>query len=558
MIWMILAAIALAMAFIVPAKLPQKNRVFKAPLQVSLVIVAVFVVAQTSFVHIGQDSIGHLKKIYGFKDLPTGQIIARDGEKGPQADILGPGFHIIPLVKIQYQVEELPVPEVPDGQMGILTARDGQPLRSGQFLARGWGQENINDMLDAKTFLTEDGQKGTQLTVLPPGKYRFNRYLFELDTVPAVAVDTGEVAVIKSNVQTLDDEDCPRVIPDLETNDDLSTPVVPKGCIGVWDEPYMPGSYYLNPRAYKATIIQTRAQSWTYQGGYQTRKIDLTVAEDGSIQQRATTINVSQPNNAADRAIITNVEGWRVPIELRLLVEVSPKDAPRVVASVGDLNAVENKIATPSVRSVLRNVTGQEGRKVLQLIEQREEMENFTEEALAPELAKAGVTLKEVRMADPVIPPELLVARQREQLAGQLETTFQQEKLAQQERIEVERQKATADQQSTLVKAEIEKEAAKQRKETLALEGEGEKLKLIEIAEGEQARAEVLGASNAAQLAMLKEVLAAAMENPDIIKVPTVNVSSGSEGSLEGAAAVLGASNLVNMLRDDPSADANR
>ncbi|GGX47759.1 SPFH domain-containing protein [Saccharospirillum salsuginis] len=550
MIWMIVAAIALVLAFVIPAKLPEQHKVFKAPLQVGLVIVAVFVVAQTSFVHISQDSIGHLKKIYGFKDLPTGQIIARDGEKGPQADVLGPGFHIIPLIKIQYQVEELPVPEVPDGQMGILTARDGQPLRSGQFLARGWGQENINEMLDAKTFLTGNGQKGTQLTVLPPGKYRFNRYLFELDTVPAVEVDTGEVAVIKSNVQTLEDGDCPQVIPDLETNDDLSTPVVPKGCIGVWDEPYMPGNYYLNPRAYKATIIQTRAQSWTYQGGYQTRKIDLTVAEDGGIQQRATTIDVSKPNDAADRAIITNVEGWRVPIELRLLVEVSPKDAPRVVASVGDLNAVENKIATPSVRSVLRNVTGQEGRKVLQLIEQREEMENYTEQALSPELAKAGVTLKEVRMADPVIPPELLVARQREQLAGQLETTFQQEKLAQQERIEVERQKATADQQSTLVKAEIEKEAAKQRKETLALEGEGEKLKLIEIAKGEQARAEVLGARNAAQLAMLKEVLAAAMENPDIIKVPTVNVSSGSEGSLEGAAAVLGASNLVNMLRD--------
>lgn len=557
MIWMIVAAIALALAFIVPAKLSEKHQVFKAPLQVSLVIVALFVVAQTSFVHIGQDSIGHLKKIYGFKDLPKGQIIARDGEKGPQADVLGPGFHIIPLIKIQYQVEELPVPEVPDGQMGILTARDGQPLRSGQFLARGWGQENINEMLDAKTFLTDGGQKGTQLTVLPPGKYRFNRYLFELETVPAVEVDTGEVAVIKSNVQTLDDAACPQVIPDLETNDDLSTPVVPKGCIGVWDEPYMPGNYYLNPRAYKATIIQTRAQSWTYQGGYQTRKIDLTVAEDGGIQQRATTIDVSKPNDAADRAIITNVEGWRVPIELRLLVEVSPKDAPRVVASVGDLNAVENKIATPSVRSVLRNVTGQEGRKVLQLIEQREEMENFTEQALAPELAKAGVTLKEVRMADPVIPPELLVARQREQLAGQLETTFQQEKLAQQERIEVERQKATADQQSTLVKAEIEKEAAKQRKETLALEGEGEKLKLIEIAKGEQARAEVLGARNAAQLAMLKEVLAAAMENPDIIKVPTVNVSSGSEGSLEGAAAVLGASNLVNMLRDNGERPAN-
>ena len=546
MVWILLALVAVGAAVFLPSKLPADKGHLKTPIQIGLGILVAFILLQTSFVYISQDSIGHLKKIYGFKDLPQGQIIARNGEKGPQAKILGPGFHVIPLVKIQYEVEERSVPEVPDGHMGILTARDGEPLEQGQFLARGWGQERINDMLNARTFLTEGGQKGTQLTVLPPGKYRFNQYLFTLETVPAIEVDTGEVAVIKSNVQTRDG--CAEKLPDDDTNEELSTPVVPKGCIGVWSKPLMPGSYYLNPKAYKPTIIQTRAQNWTYKGGYKTRKIDLTVAEDGSIKQHDEKLEVTQPGDAADRAIITNVEGWRVPIELRMLVEVTPRDAPKVVASVGNLQAVANKIATPSVRSVLRNVTGDEKRKVLELIEQREEMEQLTEKALAPQLAKAGVTLKEIRMADPVIPPELLVARQREQLAGQLETTFQQEKKAQQERIEVERQKATADQQSTLVKAEIEKEAAKQRKQTLRLQGEGEKLKLKEIAEGERARAEVLGKRNAAQLAMLKEVLAAAQDNPDIIKVPTVNVTSGGSGSLEGAAAVLGSSNLVNML----------
>ena len=98
------------------------------------------------------------------------------------------------------------------------------------------------------------------------------------------------------------------------------------------------------------------------------------------------------------------------------------------------------------------------------------------------------------------------------------------------------------------MKAEIEKKAAEHRKTQLKLEGEGEKLRLQEIALGQKAQVEVLGQDRTLQLKMLKLVLAAATENPDIIKVPAVLVS-GSESGLEGAAAVLGSSNLVQMLK---------
>ena len=50
---------------------------------------------------------------------------------------------------------------------------------------------------------------------------------------------------------------------------------------------------------------------------------------------------------------------------------------------------------------------------------------------------------------------------------------------------------------------------------------------------------------------MLKEILAAAQANPDIVKVPTVHVQ-GAGTSLEGAAAVLGASNIVKWVNNHP------
>jgi hypothetical protein len=56
--------------------------------------------------------------------------------------------------------------------------------------------------------------------------------------------------------------------------------------------------------------------------------------------------------------VFVKVEGWDVPLELRALVQVTPANAPFVVAAVGGLEEVEDKILTPAIRSIVRNVMG--------------------------------------------------------------------------------------------------------------------------------------------------------------------------------------------------------
>ncbi len=516
-----------------------------------LIIIGVIGFATRSFVIIDSDGAGHLKRVFMAGDLPVGRIIATNGEKGPQADILGPGFHLIPFIRVLYEVEELPVINIPEGNLGFLTAKDGVPLREGQFISEEWPEEKYKDMLDANYFLTEGkGQKGPQLTVLPPGKYRINHYLFNVTTYPALDVPTGQVAVIRSNVGLK--EGCPDPISSIEgaAGAKVATPIVPKGCVGVWDTPLAPGRYYLNPKAYVPTLIPTRVQTWSYKGGYTERKINLQVAENGTIKQLESKREIAVPENAADKAINVRVEGWTIPVELRIVTQVYPKDAPIVVASVGNIEDVENRIVTPAIRDILRTIGGQKERKVMDFVSKRDEISALVEKTIITEAMKAGVSIQEVRLGEPAIPPELLVATLREQLAEQLKETYRKEQEAQSERIKVERDRATADQQKTLVRAEIEKEAAKHVKNRLKLEGEGEKLKLIEIAKGQKAQVNVLGQARTLQLQMLKEVLAVAKENPDIIKIPTVQVTGDSQG-FEGAAAILGASNLVQMLNSE-------
>jgi len=516
-------------------------------IQATLFLGVLFFLTLPSYVIIDADEIGLMKRKFLASSLPPGRIIAANGEKGPQAEILGPGFHFRPFIRVLNVIEYAPVVLIPEGHYGILTANDGLPMRENQFIADPWPAGKTQDMLDANYFLTEGkGQKGPQLQVLRPGKYRINNYLFKVKVAKALDVPTGHVAVIRSKVQERDD--CPKDSVQATDSDQVTAVIVPTGCKGVHAEPLKPQAYYLNREAYEATIIPTRIQTWSYKGGYTKRQIDLSVDDNGKIQQVESAKQEITPESAADRAIIVRVEGWTVPVDVRIVVQVNPENAPLVVASVGDLQKVEDKIITPAIRNIFRTIGGHPDRKVLDFIEKREEINQLVLDEISKIAAKAGVSVQEVHMGEPAIPPELLVATLREQLASQLKETYIREQEAQKQRISVERERATADQQATLVKAEIAKKAAAFKKQQLKLEGEGEKLKLIEIAKGQQAQANVLGKDRAMQLQALEMSLAAAVKNPEIVKIPTVLVT-GTGSGFEGAAAVLGASNLIESMK---------
>ena len=536
-------------------------------LGVFLWLVAIFFILSTSFVIIDADKTGHLKKKFTGKSLDQGKIIATDGEKGKQANILMPGFHFKPLLNVIYDVEQVNDITVPQGQCAKIIALDGLRLPIGTVYAPQWSEKDFGNMIDAKYFLEHGGYKGPQLTVLPPGNYKINQYLFKIEKsnyINVTTIDKGFVGVVKSNQQEV-----PYVKADVEklnidVKGGLTAKVVPEGYKGVWSSVLSPGQYYLNTDAFDVLPIDTRVQTWTYKGGFQRRWIDLSVSEDGSITQNVRQQEIQVPADAADQAIFVRVEGWTVPIEMRILFQVSPEMAPYVVASVGDTNEVEDKIMTPITRSVVRNILGSGAKdengdlkiKVLDLVEDRDNLENKIEQALLPEGKKGYVNLIEIKFGDVVIPPELLVARQREQLADQMQKTFEKERESQEVRIKREESKAKADQQPILMEAKIAQEAAEFLKQQKFLEGEGERMYLEELAKGQKAIVDVLGQDRTLMLEMLKSTLKAATENPEIIKVPVINVA-GQGGSLDSAAAILGGtSNIAELINNAAEMEA--
>lgn len=532
-----------------------------------LMLAGLFLLAQTSYVYIDANRVGHLKRIYAFKELPEGRIIALSGEKGPQADILGPGFHFIPLVRVLYEVEQFDVVTIPEGQYGEITALDGLPMPEGMFIAPAIPDDKLAEMLEASNFLTKGGYRGPQETVLKPGSYRLNRYLFKVtsspELTPATVIPAGSVGVVKSNVaqpgaHCVEEEVKASEARGIEGA--LSVPLVPKGCVGIWRDALLPGAYYMNRHAYDITLVDTRVQTWDFKGGFTKRIIDLSVDQQGNIRQTERSEVHPFVEDAADRAVFLKVEGWDIPQELRVLVQVSPKNAPVVVGAVGGLSEVRTRILVPVIRSIVRNVAGSEivipdpadpSKRIrrrthaLDLIENRDALEQTMEALVKREGLKAGVDIQQIRLGEPAVPPELLISRQREQLAELLARAYERETASQVKRIETEQARATANEQPRLVEAQIAVQVANQREAERAALGRAERQYLEELARGQLAQANVLGQDRVALLQALEKMLASLERRPELVQivsklVPNTVVNGGGDSGLAGAAAILG------------------
>ena len=345
----------------------------------------------------------------------------------------------------------------------------------------------------------------------------------------------------------------------------LSVPLVPRGCIGIWKEPLFPGAYYLNRRAYQITLVDTRVRTWEYKGGFVKRIIDLSVDQQGNIKQIERTEKHEIPSNAADRAVFVKIEGWDIPLELRALVQIQPENAPVVVGSVGGIKEVEDRILTPAIRSIVRNVAGstisvpvkgEDGTYPFHRLPIKTAppacltLSTIAKLWSAPlnsksklKAVKPGVEIKEIRLGEPSIPPELLISRLRVQLADQLSNAYERETQAQQKRVETEKARSTANKQPQLVSAQIAVQVANQREKERAALGRAERQFLEELARGQMAQANVLGQDRVAMLQALEKVLATLESKPELVAlisrlVPHTVVGDG--GGLAGAAAILG------------------
>lgn len=455
-----------------------------------LLLGAVLVLLSTA-IYVEDHQGGLVIKKFG-PDLDPSEIVATEGEKGPQAAVLPPGWHFgyLPLI---YDLEAVENEIIPEGQLGIVKANDGRPLPEGEIYAPPW--ESANDMLDAEQFLSADGgHRGPQLTVLPPSEYRYNPRLFEIEQRPVLQVPVGEVAVVKANAGE-------RYVPAegeelVEVN---KVPIVPRGYRGIWRDVLTPDAYYLHPNAYEVTRVRTTNRVYNY-------------ADDQAISVRTS-------------------DGFEFPVDVRVSVKISAESAPYVVARLQNPDAdpegdgytvIEERVILPLTRAIFRNIA--EDRNALQFVNQRSDVEREATEALRGELGgfeilTDGVFVADIRISDTEAGRELLATQTEREVALNQQATFAEKERAQQARAEAVRAEEEANQQIQQAQARSRVVIAEEDAKAAVAKAEGEA----------QAWREKIGALDGIDNFITLELARLAMERWEG-SLPRVLVAGGGEG----------------------------
>jgi uncharacterized membrane protein YqiK len=133
--------------------------------------------------YIPHHKVGVVERLWSLAgSLSEGRIIALDAEAGFQAAILRGGVHLF-YFPWQYRIHLQPLVVVPEGKIGYVYARDGQPLPPTQTLGR---TVDCNHFQDAQAFLRKGGQRGRQRAFLREGVYAVNLAAFVVVTEDGV------------------------------------------------------------------------------------------------------------------------------------------------------------------------------------------------------------------------------------------------------------------------------------------------------------------------------------------------------------------------------------
>jgi len=497
----------------------------KGGLAIGALLVLIAGVLLGSVQYVGSNEVGIIKKNALGAKLPGGKVVATEGEMGPQAGVLPPGWHLWywPVI---YDVETRPLIEVPSGKIGLVEANDGQPLDPGQLFAPEVAAAEFKKMLeDPRYFLTDaGGRKGSQSNILTPGKYRLNTDLFRVTMVDETEVPSAAVAVLKSNFGG-----APTIAVPAGSGDQVII-LAQQGEKGVQAVPLPPGKYPVNTKAYTVVRISTKETI-----------VRFTAAAGrggGASEQREINVRTS--------------DGFTFPVDVRIEYKIEPENAAIVVAKLGtDGEPLLNKLNS-AVRAIFRN--NAENVKALDYVNQRSLQESQSLAMIATEMARVGVTVSGVRIGDvgnEETLGNLLTTQRDREIAVQEQITFQEQQKAAEQKKELSKTEQEAVEEKRLATAAYEVRIAEenQRKRIIEAEAEAQAIQIEAEAQANayQQIALQIGKSNAALIEVLRVIGEMGIEI-----TPRVMVNgSGGDSSADNTTIA-----LIGTMLDDMMADA--
>jgi uncharacterized membrane protein YqiK len=486
-----------------------------------------YAVKMQKFVTIPVGKIGLVESCDG-QPLPSGRIVAKrvqcnsfqnaraflegGGERGPQIDVVPPGtYRINPLL---FNVKLADAVSVPQGQIGVVEARDGRPLASGRVIAR---QVDCDSFQDGAAFLANGGERGPQMGVISAGTFRINTVLFDVKPAPVLDIPENKIGIVTTRegkplangviagpevpghnmfqspeafvanggfkglqeqvllagryfinprfatVEIVDMADVPianvgvviayvgKEGKDVTGETFRHGNLVSKGEKGVWVEPLDPGKYPINPYTHKVSNVPTANVVLNWATGK---------SEAHQLDKNLSTITVR------------SADGFRFNLDVSQIIHIPRNDAPKVIARFGDMASLVTQVLEPTIGNYFRNAA--QGSDIIDFLRNRTKRQEEARDAISTALQEYNVGAVDTLIGDIVPPEELMKTLTDRKLAEQEQVTYETQRQAQEIRQKLKQATALADTQATVVDAERQVSIAEFKAKAAVANAEGE------------------------------------------------------------------------------------
>lgn len=507
------------------------------------------------------------------RNLADGKIIALNGEAGWQADTLSPGLHW-GLWPWQYTVQLVKFTTIPQGQLGIVEARDGSPMAAGRVLAN---KVECDAFQNARTFLTKGGQRGPQATVIPPGTYRINTSLFTVKTNPLIEIPANQVGIVTTregtplptgeiagrettghssfqDAQTFVDNGgfkgrqeqvilagvyfinplfaSVELVPltdvpiaqvgvviayvgadgkDVSGDAFKHGTLVARGQRGVWADPLGPGKYPINPYTHKVELVPTANVVLNWATGK---------TESHNLDKNLSTIKVRSG------------DGFSFNMDVSQIIHIPSNSAPNVIQRFGNMLNLVTQVLEPTIGNYFRNAAQKSD--VIEFLKNRTQRQTEARDSIKSALAEYNVNAVDTLIGDINPPDELMKVLTDRKIAEQEQATYAVQTQAAEGRQKLEQATATASTQARVVASQREVEIEGFNAQAAVKRAEGEAKSKTVNAEADAQVTRVTGQAEAGK------VLAIGNAEAAVIKQKTEAMDQGNYASVEVARALAG------------------
>lgn len=545
------------------------------------------------------------------RTLPDGAIVALKGEAGIQADTLAPGVHFgYWLWQYDVRMEDFTV--VPQNKIGIVEARDGTPLAGGRVLA---DYVDCDSFQDARKFLTNGGQRGPQIAVIPPGTYRINTGLFTVKQADVTEVGDNTVGIVTTK------EGAPLQTGDIAGGEvsghnsfqDGGAFVRNGGKKGLQEQVILAGRYFLNPLfctvevqpmtqvpianvgvvisyvgapgvdqtgdAFKHGNLVLKGQKGVWlepldPGKYPinpyTHKVELVPTQNVVLNWATGKTEAHQLDKNLSTITVRSSDGFKFNLDVSQIIHIPRNEAPKVIARFGNMQNLVTQVLEPTIGNYFRNAAQKSD--VIDFLKSRSQRQDDARTQISHALEDYNVNAVDTLIGDITPPDALMDTLTQRKLAEQMKVTYETQQVAEVTRKELAQAKAMADTQPSVVTAErqvaikeFEAQAQVKQAEGAAnakkIEADGEAVRIAAVGEA-QAKATLAVGNAEAEVTQNKiksmeagnyaaVAVAEKLAGSGLKLVPDTLITGGSDGNSLGMAL------LASMLRNSNAAPAN-